>query len=325
MTTAMVTGIGAIMGYGLLKSLRSAVPGINLIGTDIYNDAAGRAWCDVFEQAPLTSSPEYAGWLMKTLDQHRVDMLIPGIEQDVHWLSDHRELLEGLNCKVVLNNANLINLSRDKWAMHQELEASNDESRIPSSLKGTFDSLSQSFGLPFLLKPRRSYASKGLVWVETREVFERHATHLGDLLMAQPIVGSNDQEFTVAVFGDGEGGVCASITFQRNLAADGSTAKAWVRNDEGLNQVVARLCKHFKPIGPTNLQFRRDECKGWKLLEINPRISSTSSMRTAFGYNEAAMCIEFYLEQRRPTQPVIRNGFAVRYIEDQVVYDRDHF
>lgn len=325
MTTAMVTGIGAIMGYGLLKSLRSAVPDITLIGTDIYNDAAGRAWCDVFEQAPLTSSPGYAEWLMQTLDQHRVDMLIPGIEQDVHWLSDHRELLKGLNCKVVLNNENLINLSRDKWAMHQELEASNDESRIPSSLKGTFDSLSRSFGLPFLLKPRRSYASKGLVWVETRDDFERNATHLGELLMAQPIVGSNDQEFTVAVFGDGEGGVCASIIFQRSLAADGSTAKAWVRNDEGLNQVVARLCKHFKPIGPTNLQFRRDEYDGWKLLEINPRVSSTSSMRTAFGYNEAAMCIQFYLEQRMPTQPVIQNGFAVRYIEDHVVYDRDHF
>lgn len=325
MTTAMVTGIGAIMGYGLLKSLRSAVPDITLIGTDIYNDAAGRAWCDVFEQAPLTSSPGYAEWLMQTLDQHRVDMLIPGIEQDVHWLSDHRELLKGLNCRVVLNNANLINLSRDKWAMHQELEASNDESRIPSSLKGTFDSLSSSFGLPFLLKPRRSYASKGLVWVETREDFERNATHLGELLMAQPIVGSNDQEFTVAVFGDGEGGVCASIIFQRCLAADGSTAKAWVRNDEGLNQVVARLCKHFKPIGPTNLQFRRDEYECWKLLEINPRVSSTSSMRTAFGYNEAAMCIQLYLEHRMPTQPVIRNGFAVRYIEDHVVYDRDHF
>jgi carbamoyl-phosphate synthase large subunit len=148
---------------------------------------------------------------------------------------------------------------------------------------------------------------------------------LGALLLAQPIVGSNDQEFTVAAFGDGEGGVCASITFQRSLAADGSTAKAWVREDEGLNQVVARLCKHFKPIGPTNLQFRRDVYNGWKLLEINPRISSTSSMRSAFGYNEAAMCIQFYLEQRMPTQPVIRNGFAVRYIEDHIIYDRDHF
>ncbi|MNL32650.1 carbamoyl phosphate synthase-like protein [compost metagenome] len=127
------------------------------------------------------------------------------------------------------------------------------------------------------------------------------------------------------MFGDGTGNICASITFQRSLAADGSTAKAWVRNDESLDQTVARLCKAFKPIGPTNLQFRRDENHGWKLLEINPRISSTSSMRTAFGYNEAAMCIEFYLKKRAPVQPSIRKGFAVRYIEDHIVYDRDNF
>ncbi|MGH8384630.1 MAG: ATP-grasp domain-containing protein [Pseudomonas sp.] len=325
MTVAMVTGIGAIMGYGLLKSLRRAEPGITLIGTDIYNDGAGRAWCDAFEQAPLTSSPEYSDWLIKTLDKHQVDILIPGIEQDIHWLSDHREQLSHLKCKIVLNNANLINLSRDKWAMHEELKALNDTCRIPSSLTGTFELLSDLFGLPFLLKPRRSYASKGLVWVKKAEDFEPNAKHLGEHLIAQPIIGSADQEFTVAVFGDGTGNVCASITFQRSLAADGSTAKAWVRSDESLDQTVARLCKHFMPIGPTNLQFRRDENHGWKLLEINPRISSTSSMRTAFGYNEAAMCLEFYLKKRVPVQPSIRKGFAVRYIEDHIVYDRDHF
>jgi carbamoyl-phosphate synthase large subunit len=325
MTTVMITGVGAIMGYGLLKSLRSACPDAHLIGTDIYNDAAGRAWCDIFEQAPLTSSPEYAEWLKTTLQKHQVDLLIPGIEQDVHWLSDHREQLSTMSCKTVLNNAHLIDLSRDKWAMYEELEKIDDSSRIPSALTGTFESLSATFGLPFLLKPRRSYASKGLVWVEKKEDFEPNAKYLGERLMAQPIIGSADQEFTVAVFGDGEGRVCAFITFQRTLAADGSTAKAWVRNEESLDRTVFRLCQHFKPAGPTNLQFRRDKSGDWRLLEINPRISSTSSMRTAFGYNEAAMCIAFYLEHKKPVQPAIRSGFAIRYIEDHIVYDRDHF
>lgn len=325
MKTVMVTGVGAIMGYGLLKSLRASIPDLTLIGTDIYEDAVGRAWCDAFEQAPLTSSPQYEEWLLTTIERHQVNLLIPGIEQDVHWLSDHRSQLEALNCKTVINNKKLIDLSRDKWAMHQELEAIDDTSIIPSSLTGTFDSLSKLYGLPFLLKPRSSYASKGLIWVEKNVDFERSSENLGQPLMAQPIIGTNDQEYTVAVFGDGKGGICASITFQRNLAADGSTSKARVRHVESLNLAVSRLCKHFKPVGPTNLQFRLDKNDVWKLLEINPRISSTSSMRTAFGYNEAAMCVEFYLQNKMPVQPIIRNGFAIRYIEDHVIYDRDHF
>ena len=325
MRTVMVTGVGAIMGYGLLKSLREADPSIRLLGTDIYDDAVGRAWCDVFEQAPLTADEGYGQWLLRVLELYQVDLLIPGIEQDVHWLSDHRALLRQARCKVVLNDRRLIDLSRDKWAMDQALVSMGDPCRIPSVLGGDFATLKASLGLPFLLKPRRSYASKGLVWVRQEQDFAPHARLLGDFLMAQPIIGTAAQEYTVAVFGDGQGGAGAMITFQRSLASDGSTAKARVCHHATLEQAVVRLCQAFKPVGPTNLQFRRADDGTWRLLEINPRISSTSSIRRAFGYNEAAMCLTFYLEQRTPCTPTITSGFAVRYIEDHVVHDRDHF
>jgi carbamoyl-phosphate synthase large subunit len=325
MKTVMVTGVGAIMGYGLLKSLRAADASVRLVGTDIYDDAVGRGWSDVFVQAPLTSAPEYGRWLGETLARHEVDLLIPGIEQDIHWLSDNRALLATFECQVVLNNQNLIELSRDKWAMDQALLELGDVSRIPSLLSGDFHSLKAALGLPFLLKPRRSYASKGLVWVHQERDFTPHAALLGDHLMAQPIIGSAADEFTVAAFGDGRGDAGPIIAFQRRLASDGSTAKAWVYQDDSLGQTVIRLCRAFKPVGPTNLQFRRGSDGSWSLLEINPRISSTSSIRRAFGYNEAAMCLDYYLEGKTPSQPAIRNGFAVRYIEDFVVYDRDHF
>ncbi|WP_434601478.1 ATP-grasp domain-containing protein [Pseudomonas sp. Z4-7] len=325
MKTVMVTGVGAIMGYGLLKSLRAADPSVHLVGTDIYDDAVGRGWCDAFVQAPLTADACYSQWLGDALARHEVDLLIPGIEQDVHWLSDNRALLATFDCQVALNNPQLIELSRDKWAMDQALVALGDASRIPSLLTGDFHALKAALGLPFLLKPRRSYASKGLVWVREERDFTPHAALLGDYLMAQPIIGSAADEFTVAAFGDGRGGTGPIIAFQRKLASDGATAKAWVYQDDSLDETVARLCRAFKPVGPTNLQFRRGSDGSWSLLEINPRISSTSSMRRAFGYNEAAMCLDFYLDGKTPAQPTIRSGFAVRYIEDFIVYDRHHF
>jgi len=313
------------MGYGLLRSIRAVSPDIRLVGADIYDDAAGRAWCDAFVQAPLTSSGNYCQWLESLIRSHDIDLVIPGIEQDLHWFSDQREQVRAMGCEIVLNTPRLIDLSRDKWLMDQELVEIDEPCRIPSALTGDFNDLAAQFGLPFLLKPRCSYASKGLVWVRDRDDFEPHAGALGTELMAQPIIGSADREFTVAVFGDGKGNSFGSITLQRKLAADGSTAKAWVREEPSLDEVVARLCRHFKPMGPTNLQFRQADDRQWKLLEINPRISSSSSIRRAFGFNEAAMCLAFFLEKRAPESPVIRPGFAVRYIEEHVVYDRDHF
>lgn len=324
MTTVLITGVGAIMGYGLLRSLRAARPEIRLVGTDIFSDAVGQAWCDKFEQAPLTNSDHYLQWLNDVVEKNHVDLVIPGIEQDVQRLSDEREKISTFNCKFVLNNAVLIDLSRDKWAMHQALLELDDPSRIPSYLSGDYASLSALLNVPFILKPRNGYASKGLVRVKGENDFTPEKRRLGEHLMAQPLIGSDDDEFTVGVFGDGLGQVCASISMQRYLSKEGATANARIVNHESLNETVSRLCAHFKPVGPTNLQFRRAGLE-WKLLEINPRVSSTSSIRTAFGYNEASMCLDFYLNGLLPSQPAIKNGFATRFIEDYVVYDRDHF
>lgn len=323
-TTVMITGGGAIIGYGLIRSLKNAKPELRILGSDIYPDAVGQMWCDAFEQAPLTASPHYLEWLFSTVEKHNVDLVIPGIEQDVHRLADAGEQLAAFRCKFALNTRSLVHLSRDKWLMHEALISLGDPSRIPSYLSGDYKMLSQQLGTPFILKPRRSYASKGLVRVRCESDFAPVAHELGENLMAQPLVGSDDEEFTVAVFGDGQGRICASICLQRVLAKDGSTAKAWIRSDASLEETVTRLCAHFKPVGPTNLQFRRGE-GGWKLLEINPRVSSTTSIRSAFGYNEAVMSLEYFLHGRLPTQPEIKSGFAVRFIEDCIVYDRDHF
>lgn len=323
MTTILVTGVGAIIGYGVLRSLRKAFPDATLVGTDIYPNAVGQEWADAFEVAPLTSSPNYAAWLERVLAAHNVDLLIPGIEQDVHYFSDNRGLVADKQVRLVINDARLIDLTRDKWHMYESLTALRSDTAIPSYLEGSFDELSARLGLPFLLKPRRSYASKGLLIIRERKEFDAAAAKLGDELMAQPLVGSDNGEYTVAVFGDGTGAVNAAIYLRRLLAKDGSTAKAWVESGAGLNDAVAGLCRHFKPIGPTNLQFRKDG-NGWKLLEINPRISSTTSMRTAFGYNEAQMCVDYFLHGKQIVQPAIQSGFATRYIEE-VVHAGAHF
>ena len=318
MTTIMVTGVGAIIGYGVLRCLRSANPEIRRVGADIHADAVGQIWCDAFEQAPPTQDEAYLPWLTSIAEKHEVSLLIPGIEQDLYRLHDAAASGSFVACIVALNTPSLIELCRDKWRFYQDLLRSAPETAIPTYDAGGFEEMADKLGLPFLLKLRRSYASKGQIRVDDREIFERHASRLGAELIAQPILGRDDEEYTVAVFGDGNGRVCACITLRRRLAAEGATAKAWVSEPPGLRRTVEKLCAHYRPLGPTNLQFRHDEdC--WKLLEINPRISSSTSIRAAFGYNEAAMCVGFYLRGELPGQPEIRQGFAHRYIEDHIV------
>ena len=138
--------------------------------------------------------------------------------------------------------------------------------------------------------------------------------------MAQPIIGNEDEEFTTSAFCDGDGSYFASMTLKRKLSRGGFTEKAEVVNLDEIQGAISFLCEYFKPEGPTNFQFRKHDGV-LKLLEINPRISSSTSIRTAFGYNECKMAVEYYLENKKPTQPLILQGRAVRYTDDLIFYE----
>jgi carbamoyl-phosphate synthase large subunit len=143
---------------------------------------------------------------------------------------------------------------------------------------------------------------------------------MSSLLMAQPIVGNDDEEFTVAAFCDGCGGFYASMALRRKLSREGFTDKAEVVATGEFNETISALCKEYLPVGPTNFQFRKC-AEGMKLLEINPRISSSTSIRAAFGYNESAMAVDYYLNHQIPRQPEIKRGRAVRYTDEHIFYE----
>ena len=320
MNTVLVSGASGIVGYGILRSLKRAGKPLILIGTSIYDDSVAPAFCDVFELAPRTTDASYADWLVRTVTKHKVDLVIPGIEIDMYTWAKHIPEIAGAGTIALLNDIGLIHLCRDKWTFYEALTEAGMSCAIESSLSMDFDFLKNNFGLPFLLKPRCGFGSKGIVKVDNSDTFLRHQKDIGAILMAQPIVGNDDEEFTTSAFCDGRGGFYACMTLRRKLSRDGFTDKAEVAATDEFLGTMSDLCKRFQPIGPTNFQFRR--CKdGIKLLEINPRVSSSTSIRAAFGYNESAMAVEYYLEHRIPSQPEIRRGKAVRYTDEHIFYE----
>jgi carbamoyl-phosphate synthase large subunit len=320
MKKILVSGASGIVGYGILRSLRTSQQPLLLIGSSIHNDSVAANFCDIFEPAPLTTAPHYIDWLSSLIDKHEIDLVIPGIEIDLyHWIN-HIPEIERNGARAALNRPDLVRLCQDKWAFYENLGTAGLPWTIASSLENSFDTLKKQFGLPFLLKPRHGFGSKGIVRVNDEATFEQHRHDIGSVLMAQPIIGTDDEEYTTSAFCDGNGGVSAKMTLRRKLSKDGFTDRAEVVASDQFEEAITGLCQHFSPLGPTNFQFRI--CSdGIKLLEINPRISSSTSIRTAFGYNESAMAVDFFLDGKTPTQPSIRRGRAVRYIEEHIFYE----
>jgi carbamoyl-phosphate synthase large subunit len=323
MRTVLVTGASGIVGYGILRSLRQEVESVRLVGTSIYPDSVAPAFCNVFELAIPTGAAGYLDWLCSIIRKHRVDLLIPSIECDVYKWNENRAALEAEGVKLLLNNPQLIELCQDKWMFYLALRRYAPELAIPTRIEGSFESISAEYSLPFLLKPRRGYASKGILHIQNKEAFDTQKLQLGPNLMAQPLIGSVDDEYTTSGFFDRQGELCCYMTLKRKLSSEGFTQNAEVSDLAGVEAIIRHLGRTFHAIGPTNFQFRLHR-GDLKLLEINPRISSATSIRAAFGYNESLMAVDYFLDDCRPGQPCIRKGRAVRYMEDFVSYDCDH-
>lgn len=322
MYNILVTGVGAIIGYGIVHSLRQSRYNVTIIGTDIYEDAVGKEWCDFFEQGKMANSLDYPQYLTDIIVKYDIDLVIPGIEQDINRITKEYEYFNKLNVKFAINDMQLIETASDKWLTHLAL-IENKFNVIPTYIEGSYIEIEKKLGNPMLLKPRKSYASKGIYKIQNIEDYNYWKFKLCNEFMVQKIVGDIDSEYTVAAFGLGDGTSSQKISLKRKLGPDGATAKAKVVDIEQLNNTVDKLVSIFKPVGPTNFQFRYHEGE-FLLLEINPRISSSTSIRNSFGYNEAEMCIDFYLKNKIPNIYEIKNGLAIRYIKELIYYDSDN-
>jgi len=321
MRNILVSGASGIVGYGILRSLRKSGMNLNLIGTSIHNDSVAQGFSDVFEIAPATADDGYLSWLFEVIEKHHIDLMIPGIEADMYrWNEFKDEIEKTTGARVVMNNEDLINLCSDKWLFYEELKKTKTPYCIESSLSTVFNDLVERFSIPFLMKPRKGFGSKGIVRVYNQADFLNHSDSIGSVLMVQPIVGTDDEEYTTSAFCNGRGGFFCSMTLKRRLSKEGFTEKAEVVEIEGIQQALEVLCNLFKPLGPTNFQFRLHNGK-LKLLEINPRVSSSTSIRSSFGYNESMMAVDYFIDNKEPLQPFIRKGKAVRYVEDFIFFE----
>lgn len=320
--TVVVTGVGAIIGQGIVKSLRRSGYHIRIVGIDRSDRSPGPFFVDVFEKKPDVDegSPAYLEYWASLIKTHNIQLILPGLEVDVAFCNLHREFLTRNNAIPAINSPRLIEQTSNKWLFGQALSRMGYPA-IPSARPATWTEAMQELGAPpLLLKPLQGNGSRGIVLLHDNLDFEYWRNKVDFDWMLQRIVGTPEEEYTAGVFGLGGGDMIGPLIFRRRLSAAGNTLEAEVVPEHPLLEAaISRLVTHFQPVGPTNFQFRVDREHAY-LLEINPRFSSSNSLRTAFGFNEAAMSIDFYFFQRTPAMPSPTRGVAWRYSEDFVIH-----
>ena len=161
----LVTGVGAVIGQGIIKSIRThqgISKNFNIVGLDRNPDSVGFAWCDKFITKPLfsESNKKYLNFWKRILKNESIDLVIPGIEQDIFFLVRNKNHLQNLS-HLMLNNLKLINLSKDKWKSY-EYFTKKEVSVIPTTIfNNSWSETKKILGSPpFFIKPRKGSGSE---------------------------------------------------------------------------------------------------------------------------------------------------------------------
>lgn len=316
-----VSGISGIVGYGVIKNLREAYPEIRIYGSALDEFNFGAYIVDEFQVCPRSDSEAYLPWLTRFISENNINFAIPGIDIDSHVWNANREIFARLNCVPVLNEKNLITATRDKYEFFLQVEKFGFSHTIPTQIDKTYDELCDNFGTNKLIaKPKIGFAKKGFFEIESEADFTVATKGNLNNLIFQPNLASDGFEYTSSVFGDGEGDFSCIINLKRRLAPEGFTMYATGFMSSVVTDAIREYCKIFSPLGPTNFQFMAKE-KEFFLLEINPRFSSSTSMRRVLGFNESKMAIDFHITGKLPDQPILKSGSVIRYIEDFYIHE----
>ena len=273
--TVVVTGVGALIGQGIAAGLKQGGRA-GIIGLDRRRSLLAETLCDETVQKPDCDEEDarYLAFWDALIAETGARLILPGISVDMVFLMQHAPFFWDRGVVLGLNDFDLIRLSEDKRAFAADY-TDLGLPQIPTLTRpGGWEELANVLGPPpYLMKPAVGEGSQGIHMLQDEADFTYWSAKAKGAQLYQKITGTDDEEYTVGVFGLGDGTSLGPLIFRRTLTRSGHTGSAEIVDHPAIAEATARIVARYRPIGPTNLQFRVEGGLPY-LLEINPRFSS---------------------------------------------------
>lgn len=316
MKNILVTGAGALLGQGILRSLNELGDQVAIHTCD-PNWRSGGHWLGRHaHKIPMANDLNYFNELKRIIRENKIDLLFVGTDTELPLLSQKRvEIEKEYGVKIVISNEKVIDIANDKWKTAKFLEKNGfpfPYSILSTDKKGIAD-LKKKAAYPYFAKPVDGARSLGIVRVDNEEILNNITSYPNNLVIQEYITGDQG-EFTSGCLVLG-GEPMAVVTLKRDLR-DGNTYRAYYdKTFSQYDDFIKEVSKSLGVEGPCNFQFRiRDGVP--VIFEINARFSGTTPLRDIFGFNEVKATIDFYLNKKNIKQPELKEGEVLRVWSD---------
>lgn len=314
----LVTGVGGNVAQGILKALASSGLASWVVGVDANPLSVGLFWTDMGYVVPRADHPDFIESLTDILNRERIDLVLVGADAETLHVARARSVLEKRsNALVLTSSPEVVATCQDKWETAQWFKRKSLPH--PETFLGETgnEAAVLRIGFPLIAKPRKGYGSKGIVRIQNLAELHYLLPKVGTEYIFQPIVGTEEQEYTAATFSPVPGKVSSCLIMHRVLMHGTSCYIEPVASPE-IEEEVSRWACELGGLGPLNFQFRMT-ATGPVCIEVNPRFSGTVGVRHFFGYNDVEFAVRSFLLKEKIVQPSIRQGTVLRYWQEEYI------
>ena len=352
----LIMSAGSLVGQNILDSLEQKRREIDVIGMNSEAANPRLVRCDrAYLVAPLHEAIRFEDDFVNIVEKEKPDMILAGRDHDVPFLSEIQERKPAFKKIIPYGDARLAVMMQDKFLSYQYAEKSNlpfadsclyaSPSDVPD-LKSFLD----RHPFPLLSKPRRGFGSLGVCYVMNREQLDRLLADAKDDILFQEYLGTvpdferwaRPLQYGIPLFFQ----IPETNQFaaQTTLSRNGDIAEIFI----SINTMAAGRAEYSKRIelpeienivlryartlcrdgwyGPLNIQLKQDRRNQWKVFELNPRMTGTTSARYRMGYDEIGILTDYFLPEMKlsnHTKAIKPQGEVFKYLTDNYLSDAD--
>lgn len=311
--TIAISCIGSGVGQSVINSLRLSGLPIRTIGLGTNPFAYGAYDCDAYDYTPTIYSERYVDTLIEKCQEYDVDLIIPGLDDEVLIFAQNEEKFKHAEIKAIYPDEELISLCRDKHRMCLELNKIADvfvRSYDRETIKESVESGEIKF--PFIAKPKRGFASRNITVIQNEsDIIKIKDDHIIQELaiphkkdpnrknfLKNLKEGNNLQvsEISIQLVYGPEGELIGKMASYNKLS-NGIPVEILPFDDEQIWNVIDQLSPELLKMGirgPMNIQGRLTD-DGFKIFEMNPRFTGITGLRALMGFNEVEACVKEWL------------------------------
>lgn len=273
-----ITSVGGDIGSAVAKHIKESMPSDKLIGCDIIEYNQGLDYIDEFILAPrYTETEQYWQFINDICARYSVTHFLPMSEGEIAIADQRRDDLKRYKIKALLHNHEFLNIASSKYNTVKFLEKCGV--KTPETWMAG-EAYEKSY--PMVVKAEHGNGSKAVRIVHNEEELNRALIELPQPIV-QEYIGTDDEEYTMAVFSDGHR--VEEITFRRKLGYGGMSVFVEYVENHTLSVLAQRIAEMSHFIGSINIQMRKNG-DDYYVFEINPRISSTIGFRYKLGFKD---------------------------------------